>query len=211
MNDQYQQNRNSWKWLGGLTNHFATIAVALVLGLAIVAGWSWYKARNGIGAYKPSDRAALEKLFRADEYLLLAEGATHFSLDLMFDKMTPSYDYPDQSLSIAVYRVGGVPAGFVTYHRKTPFEGRVQFLIVGSEFRGKGYGKKLLQYATDALQQQGFRYAVLSVRIENTRAIALYQSLGFVEQSRTPDGFMLMVKPLQATQASDDIVPEVNW
>jgi ribosomal protein S18 acetylase RimI-like enzyme len=46
-------------------------------------------------------------------------------------------------------------------------------------YRGRGYGKALLQRAIDWAAEQGLRYLWLATRSENERAIRLFLELGF--------------------------------
>lgn len=50
------------------------------------------------------------------------------------------------------------------------------------EHRGQGIGKRLLQATIDAIRQSGLEKIELSVYSSNEAAIALYRSLGFVEE-----------------------------
>src|SRR3990167_1900485 len=52
-------------------------------------------------------------------------------------------------------------------------------IAVRPEFQRQGRGRKLLEYALLNMQQQGANMAYLEVRRSNTRAIALYEQLGF--------------------------------
>lgn len=170
----------------------------------------WYIGRaevSRISNYLDSDRAALTQMLNDDWYWLVAENATDFSADYMFDHKAATYHYPDNSLTIAVYReADGTPAGFVTFHQLHDMRGRVQFLSIGSAHRRKGYGKQLLAYAVEQLRKRGVCFVELAVRQSNVRAQALYRQLGFVETWRTPDGFAGFSKKLcDATTASDGL------
>ncbi|MBN2229801.1 MAG: GNAT family N-acetyltransferase [Candidatus Thorarchaeota archaeon] len=47
--------------------------------------------------------------------------------------------------------------------------------------RGKGYGRQMMLHALQYLQEQGVTEAKLRVHVDNTRAIQLYESLGFTK------------------------------
>jgi len=168
--------------------------LVLLLSMSALAAGLWYwktqYVHSAITRYQEADRPALARMLYDDWYWLVAENATDFSMDYMFDHQAATYHYPDKSLSIVVYReAGGVPAGFVTYHRIDGAHGRVQFLAIDEKSRRKGYGRTLLEYAINELRKQGVCFVELAVRQSNVRARALYQSLGFMETWRTPDGF----------------------
>lgn len=74
-------------------------------------------------------------------------------------------------------------------------------IVIHPNKQGQGLGRQLLQHAIDWAQQHPkFDKIELNVRAGNQRAIALYQSLGFVQEGR----FARRVK-LSPTQYIDDI------
>ena len=62
----------------------------------------------------------------------------------------------------------------------------VMNLAVSPEFRRQGIGEALVKALVAHLQQKGIIALMLEVRVSNTPAIALYQSLGFVQVGRRP-------------------------
>ncbi|MBV8850606.1 MAG: GNAT family N-acetyltransferase [Methylobacteriaceae bacterium] len=54
-------------------------------------------------------------------------------------------------------------------------------------FRGRGLGAALIQAALDEASKRGIVRVELTVRAENTRAIALYQKLGFEREGALRD------------------------
>jgi ribosomal protein S18 acetylase RimI-like enzyme len=67
--------------------------------------------------------------------------------------------------------------GFGTFAAK-PFY-NVHDIIVYSTFRGRGVGRKLLDYVIKKAEEQDFGKVTLEVREDNTNARHLYESLGF--------------------------------
>ena len=59
-------------------------------------------------------------------------------------------------------------------------------LAVAPEFRRQGIGEALVNALVAHLQQKGIIALLLEVRASNAPAIALYQSLGFVQVGRRP-------------------------
>jgi RimJ/RimL family protein N-acetyltransferase len=49
-------------------------------------------------------------------------------------------------------------------------------------YRGRGYGRKLIETTLHAAQLAGFRRVELAVHADNPRAIALYERIGFVRE-----------------------------
>lgn len=60
----------------------------------------------------------------------------------------------------------------------------VATLAVHPEYRGRGYGKKLLMHALRAAREEGAIRSFLEVRESNAAAIHMYASMGFVEDGR---------------------------
>lgn len=58
-------------------------------------------------------------------------------------------------------------------------EAELLFVGVASEVQGKGWGRKLLAHAIEALEQQGVQTIFLEVSEENIAARHLYEALGF--------------------------------
>ncbi|MEM6528020.1 MAG: GNAT family N-acetyltransferase [Chloroflexota bacterium] len=55
-------------------------------------------------------------------------------------------------------------------------------VVVDKDYRGHGYGRKLMTYALWLAQQEGAHTAYLQVMLNNQRAWRLYNSLGFEEE-----------------------------
>lgn len=58
-------------------------------------------------------------------------------------------------------------------------EGEIYSFAILEEYRGKGYGKKLLNTAIEHFVKKGIKKVSLNVRVSNNIAISLYKSLGF--------------------------------
>jgi ribosomal protein S18 acetylase RimI-like enzyme len=84
-------------------------------------------------------------------------------------------------LKIKVLRENNKLAGFTAYHMQTPTEGRLLFLAVAHEFRGKGYGQLLAKRAMEELFKMGAQHIALWTRTSNLPAQRIYKELGFVE------------------------------
>jgi ribosomal protein S18 acetylase RimI-like enzyme len=57
---------------------------------------------------------------------------------------------------------------------------RITELLVETDFRGQGYGSKLIDKAKEIMRTQGFRELVLETQSCNTRAIDFYLKNGFI-------------------------------
>ena len=59
------------------------------------------------------------------------------------------------------------------------------------EYRGYGFGRRLLVATLFDARRHGFRRIELTVRASNTRAIKLYESLGFLDEGLRKDDVLL--------------------
>jgi ribosomal-protein-alanine N-acetyltransferase len=67
-----------------------------------------------------------------------------------------------------------------------PPVGHILNIAVDPAFRGRGLGKRLLEYALEYCRQLGAEQIELEVRTGNDAAIALYQKYGFVIRELVP-------------------------
>jgi len=63
-------------------------------------------------------------------------------------------------------------------------QGLISNIGVDPKQRGKGYGKQIMQFGLFRLKEEGCKQARLRVHVNNTPAIHLYESLGFVKAAR---------------------------
>lgn len=54
-------------------------------------------------------------------------------------------------------------------------------IIVKKEFRGKGYGKKLMNYVIEFAKREKYKEVSLGVNLDNYIALKLYVNLGFTK------------------------------
>ena len=81
-------------------------------------------------------------------------------------------------------------AGIEAVGKKHKVKHRASFGIsVLKEYWGFGVGRALTDACIDCARKAGYKQLELDVVAENTRAIKLYESCGFVEYGRNPLGF----------------------
>ena len=90
---------------------------------------------------------------------------------------------PDPSAEVVLAEWNGTPAGFALYFRNySTFLAKpgvyLEDLFVLPELRGKGIGKKLLQYLAHTAVERGYGRFEWSVLDWNTPAIEFYRSIG---------------------------------
>jgi len=114
--------------------------------------------------------------FRWDPLTTTEEGARGFFGGLVKGEKGVS---PPEFFRVAW--MDGEPAGFAGSFIPRPEEGRGVVGPVGvlPRYRRRGIGEALVLGAMDALRGHGCRYAYLGTNVDNFRAVALYEKLGF--------------------------------
>ena len=79
-----------------------------------------------------------------------------------------------------------VPVAFALLSRVLD-EGTLQNICVATQWQGQGIGRELLQHVLNESHLQGLQKLFLEVRVSNHRAIALYESFGFVRDGQRRD------------------------
>jgi GNAT superfamily N-acetyltransferase len=169
-----------FKWL---------VILALSLSLVFYAGFYFMPYRSAIHHYDDNvDRRFLFDVFKSNWYWLVA-GNSSFNEEYVkniVDHKAPTRSVKDRGrLNILTYRVSGRTVAFTAFYKKSFYKGFILFLAVDQNYRGRGYGKKLLQSAIDQLKKDGTCVIELVTRKENTSAIALYERMGFVQTKKT--------------------------
>lgn len=62
------------------------------------------------------------------------------------------------------------------------YEGYINNVVIDEEYRGKGYSKLLMEGLLNLGRKAGIDEFTLEVRVSNTPAVKLYESLGFVSE-----------------------------
>jgi ribosomal protein S18 acetylase RimI-like enzyme len=112
------------------------------------------------------------------------------------DLSTRIDELPPGSWMFIAEGVDGTPVGFLHLMQFADFftggrNGHVSDLAVAEGFDGRGIGRFLLDFAEAFCRDRGFERMQLAVFPGNTRALALYEALGYgIEMHR-------MVKPIR--------------
>ncbi len=150
---------------------------------------------GSIQEYVPhTDRDFALRTFNEHKPLLFVRKKPN--IEHIFDTHSPN-EYEKKyfgKMHIKVWRDGDKPAGIVTYYMETSYQGRILFLVVDSNFQGKGYGRKLVQYAMEQLKMMGAKTVKLFTLHENLRAQKLYESLGFISEGSDDYGIFYRQK-----------------
>ena len=164
---------------------FIKVGILFTVLLGVGVGVYYFRAPTaGIYSFNDSrDSEFLHRVFQKNWYWLVCDKKHVYNgpyVDYFIEnKTTRSNPHQYGKNKMKVYFVDGKPAGFTSFFKKNSCVGKFLFLAVLEEFRGKGVGRKLLNYATDELFKDGCFKVELIVRNENESAIKLYESEGF--------------------------------
>jgi ribosomal protein S18 acetylase RimI-like enzyme len=121
---------------------------------------------------EPVDR----NYFSWDTLTTTRDGAQNFFEELI--KGDRGYSPPE---FFRVALVGGEPVGFAgSFASKTDdSRGIIGPVGVFPEYRRMGIGSAVVLSALEVLRENGYRHAALGTQVDNLRAVALYEGLGF--------------------------------
>lgn len=173
----------------------STKKILLTLSIAVaacggIATYRYYTAEHGpIYRFNPTrDTQQIMDIFHQDWHWLLASADS--SPAFMIKHQT--YDFNPLhfgQLHIRVLRQDDRVAGFTAYYMETQTQGRLLFLAVSRDFRGKGYGKVLAHDAMEQLFKMGADHIALWTRVANLPAQKIYREIGF-EEIREESGYL---------------------
>jgi ribosomal protein S18 acetylase RimI-like enzyme len=76
-------------------------------------------------------------------------------------------------------------AGFIsTWQDREAGIGHIPNIALVSEFRGRGYGRRLIEYALEHFRRSGLTHAKIETLVQNEVGNHLYTSCGFQEVAR---------------------------
>jgi len=175
--------------------HIGKIVTALVLcGLLVAGGYYIYvpqascKNERILSFDDARDTQEIIDIFEKDRYWLTA--VENDTIAFKLKNRTPSSD-PRYfgTLHIKVLHEECKFAGFIAYYMQNFFVGRILFLDVKPEFRGKKLAQELVRYAIDDLKHLGATMITLVTRTTNDAAQAVYKKAGFAV-SYEEEGFV---------------------
>lgn len=158
------------------------------------------------GSLRPAREGDLPEIVRLEKE---AFGKDAWASDALDDVLQMSLDSPYTTLSLAFSKAAspandnGVAAGYSMGEMETATRGVIMSMAVGSDFRGQGLGRILLDEVSESLRKLGAQKIVLQVEDTNTVAINLYTSSGFVQDRPLPNYYgrdrhgHMMVKDLK--------------
>lgn len=163
--------------------------IGLLAFLGVLLALGTFLWQNDINHYRSSirpfnqdkDFISLTKLINANKFFLSEN--PNFPTEKFLLWRAPAFDPSKKGQArLEVIEVDGVTAGFISFYRKSLYEGYIWLLAVDSAFRSQGLGKQLMQFAEKELKKQGVRYIRISTRTINKPALKLYKNLGYVTE-----------------------------
>lgn len=86
---------------------------------------------------------------------------------------------------IFVLEVGGETAGYIsTWQDREAGIGHIPNLVLGPQYRGRGFGRRLLEFALERFRNSGLSHAKIETLTQNPVGMHLYESVGFKEIAR---------------------------
>ncbi|MBV9495472.1 MAG: GNAT family N-acetyltransferase [Acidobacteria bacterium] len=113
---------------------------------------------------------------------LILEYANATGVDLSFQGFAEEIDHLDTHYEVLfVAKLDGEPAGCVALRRIDDETSEMKRLYIRPAFRGKDLGRALATHAIEEARRRGYRRMLLDTLPSMRTAMALYESLGFVD------------------------------
>jgi len=189
----------------GYTPFYFIRRVVLIVGISIAIGVLYHNrmhqpivcVMDGVQDYDPvQDKQQIVDLFNADHYWLTVN--TDHNIDHMLDTYSPNR-YEARyfgKMPIKVIRQDGQVVAWCGYYMRSMYEGKFLFMSVHPNYRKKGLGRKLTQFAECDLARQGAYKMTLATRTSNRAAQIAYDRMGFIKAGES-DGFVHYEKKLR--------------
>lgn len=127
-----------------------------------------------------SDQASLQlrKAFNKDASEIAFQNSIYFGDKIDGNDLPLPEDEEKRGMEIYIAELQGTSIGKVHIEADSG-TGAIYGLGILPEYRGKGFGRQLLQLAIGKLKEKGLSKIKLQVVVKNTNALKLYQSCGF--------------------------------
>ena len=155
--------------------------------------------RNGTAEDGNTVLECFRKCHEETDFLLTYPDENTFTEDQEAEYLQSKTDSANEIEIIASVegKVAGT-AGIDTIGDKYKIRHRAEFGIsVLKEYWGLGIGRALTDACIECAREAGYLQVELEVVADNKNAVALYESLGFVEYGRNPTGFMSRISGIQ--------------
>ena len=109
---------------------------------------------------------------------------TQSQIDYMLDKYQSKSAIHKQLEQGALYYVAyleAIPAGYFSLIPQRDKQVQLSKFYLLKKYRGRGYASEMFRFIVDVMRQQQLTRIWLTVNKNNSRAIAVYQAIGFVK------------------------------
>ena|ERR1700722_6394033 len=167
------------------------IAIGLAGSIAATSLWFYAHQKSSLiyDLNIAQDTQPILDIFASDSYWLDANYDTtqdKYRRMLKYGYVNDNPMFPNR-LKFKVLRDQGKFVGFTAYYKLTPTKGKILFVAVHPDMRGKRYGQVLMQTALKELKNMGIREVELVTRTSNTAAQKLYLRTGMHETFKDAD------------------------
>jgi ribosomal protein S18 acetylase RimI-like enzyme len=129
---------------------------------------------------KAIENVTIEKTTNQDDFefcaLMMAKSDPWITLGMGFDFCMQAFD--GAAKEVYIVKNNTVIVGFVILQMDGTFKGYIQTICINEDFRGKGLGKKLLNFCEERILKISPNIFIC-VSSFNTRALQLYTGFGF--------------------------------
>ena len=169
--------------------HIALLTLLALLGTATIFYLQndQQKDSSKIRAYdEVKDFVPLVKLINDNQFWL--SETSDLAPERLLKWRAPHHDPTKKGQAkFSVIEEEGKLGGFIAFHKESLRHGFIWLVAVDKDFRGRGFGGKLMKHALNKLKKQNAKYVTIATRTINAPAIALYNKMGFVEKSRSEE------------------------
>lgn len=165
-------------------NKIRIVSLLVLMSVFAIAASFFVDWKVSIQDYNAAtDKDEIVALYEKDKYWLTDSPASTIEFILKY-KTPDANPFNRGKLAIQVLKEKNNFAGFTAYYMTSSTVGKILFLAVKHEFRGKQYGQRLMKHAIKRLKNMGAQEIVLVTRTTNFPAQKVYTALGFQETGR---------------------------
>lgn len=181
--------------------------LVLIASIAAGSGITYWLLHNKgvVGADKPyvlyefkgdeRDIQDVENMFKRDLYWLTTRD--YYDVRGMMLKRSSDFDDPSKDGDLTIYIMRDKATdkfiGFTAYLRLSFYKGKILFIGVEPDFRGKRYAGELVKFDFDQFKKMNMIKGMLTTRVENAAARKAYEREGMKEYM-IYDGFVYYEK-----------------
>lgn len=133
------------------------------------------------------------QLMKDEAYALIStSNFDHLCSKFIRRSYDPENPSKDGSLTFYAMREKGTNQfmGFLAIHLQSFIKGRILFLAIKPEFRGRRLAGEFVRFAFKKFKEMGLKKGMLCTRTDNTSAQKAYEREGFKYYMTTDDGFV---------------------